>query len=703
MDIGALPKGSVAPLRDRKAREQGLFSGAYSPGSAGPGRALSLSEQITWAILIFIACFLGALLCVGWTRDAGVVSSLWPANAVALAALLYRTPPERLAILVVFTLAVTAANLVHGDGWGLSLLLAAANLVEVVIALGLILRILGEAPSLREPGVFLRLLGLAGVLAPVVGASMAAAIMHVSVDASFVAVWKTWWSGHAIGILVFFAIWAHILARQFDDSILIERRLEAVLTLTFLCVIVWFAFQGGQTYSLLALLPALLWVAVRFATAGSAAALALTAMLLTILTVQGYGPIGLMPGLSEADRFEELNFVLLTLALPTLMIALVLDKQRGLNRALRHSDDRYRRLYDDSPVMLHSIDSAGRLVSVSRYWLDKMGYRREEVLGRKSIDFLDEESRRRALDEVQPRLVREGSVTDVEYRFVKKDGETFDTLLSAIQERDERTGDTRSLTVIVDISARKAAEKRLAETIDELARSNRDLEQFAYLASHDLQEPLRMVSSFTNLLQEEYASKLDDQAKEYIHFAHDGAVRMSQLLQDVLTFSRITRDPSETEQVDLGAIVNIAVAELQTSIEEASAIVSSEELPTVPGNPVQLTSLFRNLIGNSLKYRSEAPAVISISAAPREGGWQVTVADNGIGIDPKHFERIFGLFKRLHARGDYDGTGIGLAICKKVVEQHEGRIWVESEPGRGSRFHFTIPAGPLEEDRHGPG
>ena len=688
-------------MHEVEPKPQILVSQAVPLGAAESSGFRAIAGLGIWVSLIGLGCFVSGLLCLLWTRDAGNVASLWPANAIALAALLYRSPAERLPLAGAFTLAILAAHLLQGDGWGLSLLLAAANLAEVVAALLLIRRFLGDRHSPREPGVFLRFLVLAGVLAPLVGASIAAAGMQVSQDAVALDVWKTWWSSHAIGILVFFAISAHLLARQFDDSILIERWFEAAVTLTFLGVIIWFAFRGGQTYSLLALLPALLWVAIRFCTAGSAAALALVAVLLTILTVQGFGPIGHMSGLSPSDRFEELNFVLLTLALPTLGIALILDKQRSLNRALQVGEARYRRLYDESPVMLHSIDSAGRLVSVSRFWLDKMGYRREEVIGRNSVEFLDEESRQRAIDEVLPRFFRDGSVTDVPLRFVKKNGETFDTLMSAIQDRDEGSGDSRSLTVIADVSAGKAAERQLAETVEELARSNRDLEQFAYLASHDLQEPLRMVSSFTELLRQDYAPQLDDRAKEYIHFAHDGALRMSRLVQDILAFSRITRDSSHSDSVDLDMVVSVAVAELRSCIEEASAIVSSGPLPRVRGNPVQLASLFRNLIGNSLKYRSDQPPVIGIAASPCEEGWQVTVSDNGIGIDPKHFERVFGLFKRLHTRDKYEGTGIGLAICKKVVEQHEGRIWVESEPGRGSKFHFTLPATPEEAERHG--
>jgi signal transduction histidine kinase len=249
--------------------------------------------------------------------------------------------------------------------------------------------------------------------------------------------------------------------------------------------------------------------------------------------------------------------------------------------------------------------------------------------------------------------------------------------------RDEIGSLSRAMTTMV---------RTLVQKSDELKRSNADLEQFAYVASHDLQEPLRMVSGFTGLLKRRYAGKLDADADEYIEFAVSGANRMQALINDLLSYSRVGREEVAGKPVDTQLVLDQALANLQTAIEERSALVSCGPLPTVWANHGMLVRLFQNLIGNALKFCKAERPIVRIQAEARGADWVFSVADNGIGIDPQYKDRIFLIFQRLHKQSEYPGTGIGLAVCKRIVERNGGRIWLESEPGKGTTFFFTLPA-----------
>jgi len=239
---------------------------------------------------------------------------------------------------------------------------------------------------------------------------------------------------------------------------------------------------------------------------------------------------------------------------------------------------------------------------------------------------------------------------------------------------------------------RTHAQEELARKAEELARSNRDLEQFAYVASHDLQEPLRMVAAYTQLLAQRYQGRLDAEADKFIGYAVEGALRMQALVQDLLTFSRVGRNSTARKNVDCNRVVREAGQNLAAAIEESGAVIRHGRLPEVSSDHLQMVQLFQNLIANALKFRGPQPPIISISAQGKGGEWEFAVADNGIGIAPEHQELIFVIFQRLHTRTEYPGNGVGLAICKKIVERQGGRIWVESEPGKGATFRFTLPA-----------
>jgi light-regulated signal transduction histidine kinase (bacteriophytochrome) len=262
----------------------------------------------------------------------------------------------------------------------------------------------------------------------------------------------------------------------------------------------------------------------------------------------------------------------------------------------------------------------------------------------------------------------------------------------AVPVRDADGTIIGGLSVSRDVTERRRAERALVARAEELERSNAELAQFAYVASHDLSEPLRMISSYLQLLRRRYHGRLDDDADAFIDFAVDGAARMRTLIEDLLAYSRAGRSERAPEPVDIGAVVTGVAETLR--VRRPDAGIAWEALPVVHGDPAQLDQLFQNLIGNGVKFVPEGTAPEVRVSAVREGGeWCFAVEDNGIGIEPRYAERVFGMFQRLHTRDEYPGTGIGLAIAKKVVERHGGRIWTEPREPRGTRFAFTLPAG----------
>jgi light-regulated signal transduction histidine kinase (bacteriophytochrome) len=273
---------------------------------------------------------------------------------------------------------------------------------------------------------------------------------------------------------------------------------------------------------------------------------------------------------------------------------------------------------------------------------------------------------------------------------LRKDGGEFPIEVSL--GRVETEEGTVVSSVISDITRRKRVEREHEERREMLARSNAELEQFAYVASHDLQEPLRMVGSYVQLLAHRYQGKLGDDADDFIRFAVDGARRMKNLIDDLLAYSRVGSRGKPLLRVEIANVLEQALANLAVAVRESQAEILSDGLPAVMGDEQQLVELFQNLIGNALKFRRGGAARVRIGSERRGQEWTISVADNGIGIDPQFHDRIFVIFQRLHGREEYPGTGIGLAICKKIVTRHGGRIWVDSESGRGSTFSFTLPA-----------
>ena len=241
-----------------------------------------------------------------------------------------------------------------------------------------------------------------------------------------------------------------------------------------------------------------------------------------------------------------------------------------------------------------------------------------------------------------------------------------------------------------DITHLKTMEEELKNTNANLERSNRELEQFAYVASHDLQEPLRMVASYTQLLAERYQQKLDEKAQKYIFYAVDGATRMQGLIQDLLAYSRVTTRGGSMKPMDSREALDAALSNLQVAVADSGAVITHEGLPKVCADKTQLTQLFQNLISNAIKFKGDDPPKIHISAQKKDLLWEFRVEDNGIGIESGYEEKVFIIFQRLHTRREYPGSGIGLSLCKRIVQRHGGKIWFESEPGNSTVFYFTL-------------
>ncbi|MFQ5817726.1 MAG: PAS domain S-box protein, partial [Terriglobia bacterium] len=313
----------------------------------------------------------------------------------------------------------------------------------------------------------------------------------------------------------------------------------------------------------------------------------------------------------------------------------------------------------------------------------------EELLGQHVSVVQAAEDDKRMLEFGRKRLRGELTPSTYEFKGKRKDGTKID--LEASVSPSTIAGKSSIVAVIRDISERKRAEEELRQTAAELARSNTELEQFASVASHDLQEPLRMVASYGELLARRYRGKLDPDANEFITYITDGAARMQQLIEALLALSRVSTRGEPFQAVNLSAVIQRALRNLEGALRESRAEVVVTAMPTVVGDAAQLTQLFQNLISNAIKFRAQEPPRIHASAERNGNEWVLRVRDNGIGIDMQHADRIFRLFQRLHSKTEYVGTGIGLAICKKVVERHGGRIWVESKPGQGSTFRFTLP------------
>jgi PAS domain S-box-containing protein len=372
----------------------------------------------------------------------------------------------------------------------------------------------------------------------------------------------------------------------------------------------------------------------------------------------------------------------------------VIERARA-QEALRRSEAKFAGIINISSDAIVSVNEEQRITFFNQGAERTFGYAAEAVMGERLEMLIPEPYRAEHEAHVRRfgtsgvaarRMGERGQIAGCRHS-----GEIFPADASISQT--EVDGSRIYTAVLRDVTDRVRAEEALAQQAQELARSNAELEQFAYVASHDLQEPLRMVASYTQLLARRYRDRLDDDAHEFIGYAVDGVTRMQSLISDLLAYSRVGSRDGAFDRVALDTVLARTLDVLRGTIEETGAEVTADPLPTVVADAVQIGQVLQNLVGNALKFRGEAPPRVHVGARREGDEWVISVADNGIGISPEYAQRIFVIFQRLHTRADYPGTGIGLAICKKIVERHGGRIWVDAREGEGSTFSFTLPAG----------
>jgi PAS domain S-box-containing protein len=356
----------------------------------------------------------------------------------------------------------------------------------------------------------------------------------------------------------------------------------------------------------------------------------------------------------------------------------------------RRDEDRlqlYREIFDRSSDGIGVVDAQGRYVEQNPAHRALLGFEDADLAGRTPALHLGAPT----FASISAELAQTGSCRR-EVVAIRKDGRAIEVDLSAFAILDDAGRPVRYVGLKRDVSERKAAERRLAMQAEALARSNEELQRFAYVSSHDLQEPLRTIASYTQLLERRYRGRVDADGEEFVGYVVEGVRRMQDLIDALLAYARVDRDAPESRPVALDDVLEQAIANLKASVEESGASIEAGPLPEVLGERSQLVQLFQNLLSNAIKFRSEAPPRVRFSAQRDGAFWRIQVQDEGIGIPAQHLDRVFALFHRLHTRDKIAGTGLGLAICKKIVQRHGGRIWVTSREGSGSTFSFTLPA-----------
>jgi PAS domain S-box-containing protein len=702
------------------------------------GRAAAL---LTLTLVYFIAGKAG--LALAYVHASA--TAVWPPTGIALAAILlfgWQVWPAILtgSFLVNLTTAGTAAT---------SLAIATGNTLEAVVGAWLVTRFAGGAGAFGRARNVLRFAFLAAIVATAIGATTGTttlAVAHLAPWSAYGSIWLTWWLGDATGALILAP--ALILAAvERGPRLTPARMLEGAFLLAGLGVSGYVVFHGiGPPPLIYLCVPFPLWAAFRFGRREAAA----TSVMLTGLavwgTVSGLGPF-LRPTPNESLLLLQvflggLSTMILTVAavvaaaqsverelrdardqlevtvasrtesLSHAIRALeheVLERRRA-EHELRGSEARVRGLLDAVPDAMVVVDGRGTIIEVSAQIERVFGYTRSEILGQAVESLVPEsfrprhgEHRSRFSDDPRARAMGD----DLDLHALRRDGSEFPVEISLSPVRTDEG--LLVMAAIRDITERKQVEQRIrrlnsdlerrvGERTAELTRSNEALKEFAYAASHDLQEPVRTVGNFAELLSRRYRGKLDSDADEFLGFVREGAEWMHQLLEGLLEYSRVGMRPPATVPTPMGRALEKALGNLGAAIAETEAKIVSEELPAVQAEDVRMVQLFQNLVGNAIKFRRPgAPPEVRVSATARDTEWVFSVADNGIGIDRRHAERIFAIFQRLHRRQEYTGAGVGLAICRKIVELHGGRIWAESHPSGGTTFLFTMPRGPRSD------
>jgi PAS domain S-box-containing protein len=388
------------------------------------------------------------------------------------------------------------------------------------------------------------------------------------------------------------------------------------------------------------------------------------------------------------------------LALGFLLLRAQLDQRARAERAAQIQANELADLYDNAPVGYHSVDDNGIFVRINNTWLNWLGYSRDELIGKKRhSDIMTPASAERHRREARPMFDVQGYVRDFEMEYVRKDGGTFPASVSGTVIRDEQGRYVASRTTVFDITRRKRLEietlklnEALKRRSSELEATNKELESFSYSVSHDLRSPLRAIDGFSLMLEEDYNERLDDEGRRMLRVVRDNAAQMARLIDDLLAFSRLGRKPVASAAIDMTGLAREALTEVLQGMDSAARGVALEELPPGIGDRALLRQVWINLIGNAVKYSGKQPEPNIRISGRTEGNERVyCVTDNGVGFDMRYYDKLFGVFQRLHAASDFQGTGVGLAIVQRIVTRHGGRAWAEGKLGEGASFFFALP------------
>lgn len=701
-----------------------------------------LIKNIAIAIIYYVFAKFGLLMAFENTN----ASPVWPPSGIAFAAILvlgYQVWPGIMLGAFTANFVVFLANDAAGpvSSFVMSSCIAAGNTLEAITGCYLLRlfksdQVLDKAKDFK--GFFITTL-LMCIVSCTIGSTVLLANEIISWT-NYDTVWFTWWMGDVTGIIVLVPVlltWWKKPKMKWEGLKSIEAIIIAIILTVYLyanfhgllplglsnktflifIILVWSVFSMNQWQSsLVVLLVSIFAVWNTLNDRGPFVENSQNESLLllqTFLCVVSVTMMFLSTTLSERKKAEdnlkdtndnlEKKIKERTVAIQNQKEELEetnsqlnkkINQQKQVEEALRNQRDLYETLLKVQSEMGEgvAITEGEKMVYVNPALCTIYGYAEDEILAMPSfLDIVVESDRKRLKERLQERFSDRIMSDTGETSVVRKDGQiiNIEYSLKMIKINDR----SQIVSIIRDITERKKTEAEIKQKTEDLADSNKELEQFAYVASHDLQEPLRTVISYLQLLEKRYKDKLGIEAEEFVNFAVNGARRMHRLINDLLAYSRITTKGKVFEKVDCAKVVNIVVDNLQSTIKENNAeIIIETELPVVTGDFWQMTQLFQNLIDNAIKYKVAETPKIRIAARKKGRSWLFSLKDNGIGIDAEYSERIFIIFQRLHTRDKYEGTGIGLAVCKKIVERHGGKIWVESELDRGATFYFTIKA-----------
>lgn len=580
---------------------------------------------------------------------------------------------------------------------------ALADAAQAVVGARL-LRAAGITGRLERINDAVTLVLRAGVIAPALGATAAVvAMLALGLDAAaVVAAWQAAWLRDLVGVIVVAP--AGMFVGSLRDHVGGLRRptpADAAVVLA-LGLATAAAFSGvSRSYFVF---PALLVLALRWHVFGAMLGGLVVSIGAAWSAAQGIGPFAAGPSAATLVQSQVFAAIatLTALLLGAAMAERVRDQQRLLDSEAervameceREAEQRFRRSFEDAPIGMAILGFNGHFLRVNHALGEITGFARAELVGR-TIEDRTHPDDCGAYAEILAALIAGATRTsETELRFIRRDGSVAWVLLGCSVVRDDSDRPIYAIAQVVDMSDRKRIEAELARSAAELRRSNEELEHFAYVASHDLGEPLRTMSGFATLLRSRYADVLDERGLRYAEHVVLGAQRMQELIDGLLEYSRAGRRQPASEPVDCAEVARAVLGALDSSVRARGAVVSIGALPRVLGDALLLRQLLQNLLANALKFTGDARPQVSVQAESRGSEAIFSVRDNGIGIEPHLTERIFEMFQRLHTREHYEGTGIGLALVKRIVELHGGRIWVESQFGQGTTFFFTLPLAP---------